>query len=205
MGNRALIQALRNLQQEQLFTRHATLKNVIFAAADEERKRFDELVHDLHQRNPQSKCPHFTVYSSKDDWALFTSKFLHGRRSRLGDTLSLFETDSNDCSTDVVDASGTDASSWLCHSYYGKVPDVLKDMHLLLDDCRAKDRSSCEDPLIRAVTFRERDFYAFRQTIWGVAVASGTGSTNAVTIGAGDLGTGHTRGNLHFRLPNKLP
>lgn len=180
MGNRALIKALHNLIEKQTPLRN-TLKNVVFAAADESRETFDEMVRKLpayrfierqrevHERSLRHlEPPQLTVYSSKDDQAMSVSMLLHGLQNRLGDTGSFLKTKEDGKGSDQVDVSGRRISkAWLQHSYYGKVPEVLEDMQLLLEKWDADKRSRRVEPLIKAVSHRGKNFYAFQPSVWG--------------------------------------
>ncbi|CAM6052289.1 unnamed protein product, partial [Sphagnum compactum] len=169
MGNRALIKALQGFQ----FRHHSlpqpmrSLTNIIFAAADETRTKFENMVTSLGIRTEGAEVPPLiTVYSSICDIALHTSKMIHWK-VRLGDTRSLFErSHCGDHSMmmnppDVVDASGVDASR-LHHSYYGDVPEVIRDIQDLLTSSSAKERARQEDPVIKPVSYNDKHFYAFK-------------------------------------------
>jgi esterase/lipase superfamily enzyme len=147
MGNRALINALQGFQcrHHSLPQPMGSLKNIIFAAADETRTKFENMVTSLCIGTEGAEDPpQITVYSSICDIALHTSKMIHWK-VRLGDTRSLFERShcgdhSMKYPPDVVDASGVDASR-LHHSYYGDVPEVIKDIQDLLTPFSAQARA----------------------------------------------------------------
>jgi hypothetical protein len=62
---------------------------------------------------------------------------------------------------DVVDASGVDASR-LHHSYYGDVPEVIRDIQDLLNPFPAKARATRKNPVIKPVSYKDKLFYAFK-------------------------------------------
>jgi esterase/lipase superfamily enzyme len=169
MGNRALIKALQGFQcrHHSLPQPMGGLTNIIFAAADETRTKFENMVTSLCRGTEDAKDPpQITVYSSICDIALHTSKMIHWK-VRLGDTRSLFErSHSGDHSMmmnrlDVVDASGVDASRFH-HSYYGDVPEVIRDIQDLLTSSSAKERARQENPVIKPVSYNDKLFYAFK-------------------------------------------
>jgi esterase/lipase superfamily enzyme len=143
-----------------------SLTNIIFAAADVTRTEFEKMVTSLCTGTEDAEDPpQITVYSSTCDIALRTSKMIHCEE-RLGDTRSLFE--SSNCGDhsmmnphDVVDASGVDASS-LHHSYYGDVPEVIKDIQDLLTPFPAEARAGQQNAVIKRVSFKNKLFYAFK-------------------------------------------
>ena len=87
--------------------------------------------------------PRLTVYSSTDDHALFISMLVHGLQNRLEDTKSLLKMKKQETSSDQVYVSGRCITkTWLQHSYYCKIPEVIQDIgHLLHTNQDAKDRS----------------------------------------------------------------
>jgi len=171
MGNRALIKALQGIQpkNDSLPQPMGSLTNVIFAAADETRTEFENMVTSLRRGTEGAKVPpRITVYSSICDIALHTSKMLHWK-VRLGDTRSFFERPNRednspdvveDNSPDVVDASGVDASR-VHHSYYGDVPEVIRDIQELLTSSSAEERARQGNAVIKPVSYNDKLFYAF--------------------------------------------
>ncbi|KAH9538365.1 hypothetical protein CY35_16G102900 [Sphagnum magellanicum] len=168
MGNRALIKALQGFQRRHhsLPQPMGSLTNIIFAAADETRTKFENMLTSLCIGTEGAEdIPQITVYSSLCDMALHTSKMIHWK-VRLGDTRSLFErSHCGDHSMmnppDVVDASGVDASR-LHHSYYGDVPEVIKDIQDLLTPFSAKARARRQNAVIKPVSYKGKLFYAFK-------------------------------------------
>lgn len=183
MGNRALIEALHNIVQEPTPLSFDGIKNVVFAAADESRGKFENMARALqihsqidvyqHKRGigERSKryvsTPRLTVYSSTDDQALFMSMLVHGLQNRLGDTKSFLKVKKQEVSSDQVDVSGRHITkTWLQHSYYSKIPEVIQDIgNLLHTNQDAKDRSQ-EFKQIKPVKYMEKDFFAFEENEW---------------------------------------
>jgi esterase/lipase superfamily enzyme len=167
MGNRALIKALQGFRcrHHSLPQPMRSLTNIIFAAADETRTKFENMVTSLCRGTEDAKDPpRITVYSSVCDIALHTSKMIHWE-VRLGDTRSLFgRSHCRDLSMmnppDVVDASGVDASRFH-HSYYGDVPEVIKDIQDLLNPFSAETRARRRNAVIKPVSYKDKLFYAF--------------------------------------------
>jgi esterase/lipase superfamily enzyme len=162
MGNRALIKALQGFPSghHSLSQPMGSLTNIIFVAADETRTEFEKMLTSLCIGTKSAKDPlQITVYSSLCDMALHMSKMIHWK-VRLGDTRSLFGDDSMMNPPDVVDASGVDASR-LHHSYYGDVPEVIKDIQDLLTPFSAKERTRGENAVIKPVSYKDKLFYAF--------------------------------------------
>jgi len=172
MGNRALIEALQGFPSKYHSLPQSTgsLTNIIFAAADERRTKFENMLTSLCIGTKSAEDPlqiksaedplQITVYSSLCDMALHTSKMIHWK-VRLGDTRSLFGDDSMMNPPDVVDASGVDASR-LHHSYYEDVPEVIKDIQDLLTPCSAEERARRDKAVIKPVRYKDKLFYAFK-------------------------------------------
>jgi esterase/lipase superfamily enzyme len=158
MGNRALVGALRELQNHvdrPLIGREdlPKISQVVFAAADVKMADFIGLVQGFLSDSQDADIPTLTVYCSRDDFPLRVShkckKYLHYSMSRertdyarLGDTQTC-EDSSDELSVhfvDVVDATGVGPST-LQHSYHCEVPAVLDDLKdILQGGPRAADR-----------------------------------------------------------------
>jgi len=178
MGNRALIEALRNIQSREEV--QPTLKNVVFVAADETREKFDDMVCKLQTNNQgvlkqeqqrsdvsTRTVPQLTVYSSTYDSALALSKFVH-MKDRLGSTYSFLNKEKQDKGSDQIDVSGPKITkSWLHHSYHVQVPKVLQDIgDLLLTNDDAHLRSERTEPLITRVSYQNKDLFAYDPDYW---------------------------------------
>lgn len=183
MGNRALIEALRKIRFNREEVQRSTLKNVVFVAADETRKKFDGMVCEWQTNNQGVKqeqqrrdvttrtrtriVPQFTVYSSTDDSALALSKFVH-MKDRLGSTFSFLNKEKQDQGSDQIDVSGPRITkSWLHHSYHVQVPKVLLDIgDLLSTNDDAHLRSERSEPLITRVSCRNKYLFAYDADYW---------------------------------------
>ncbi|CAK9275704.1 unnamed protein product [Sphagnum jensenii] len=144
MGNRALIEALRNFQKSDSSslvkgnTSHSSnrqnivqldvkgaLENVIFLAPDAMRARFEDM--DLNnmynwRREKDLPCIRFTIYSSAADRKLHLSWRSHGQ-NQLVDTQSLLQMENREAYSrftqpiEVIDTSGVDSNMSPQHSY----------------------------------------------------------------------------------------
>jgi len=147
------------------------LANVIFAAADETRDKFEDMLRAMRRSADNGGyLPLFTIYSSVSDIALMASTAWNFE-TRLGDTRSLLRHTrcvfkriyAMDTLVDVVDASGLSCDDMLFHSYYSKVGDVLTDVHTLL---KGLERAEQRSPIIKLVPHTEWHFYAFDSAWW---------------------------------------
>ncbi|CAK9879321.1 unnamed protein product [Sphagnum jensenii] len=174
MGNRALIKALTPGERQKPFQKKSRFKNVILAAADEKRCKFEAMLQAMYpewrnatgSETERAENPLISVYSSTEDLALRTSEILH-REIRLGNTNSLREMLEWEDAVDVVDASGV-----LCagtqHSYHAEVSNVLDDIQYLLTNLTgASNRAALPNPVISViVSAGKRTFHAFNQDRW---------------------------------------
>lgn len=161
MGNRALIGALKEMYEDKKWIEGdigCPLTNVILAAADEEPKKFEEMVKVVKGAGVNI-MPTFTVYCSNSDLALKTSCVINRRGDRLGQTTSFCNSEwrADDECVDVIDA--TNAGADLCdHSYFGDSALVRQDLSALIKDAtRAQNRSCIEE-----VTYDQKIYYNFR-------------------------------------------
>ncbi|MEM7438624.1 MAG: alpha/beta hydrolase [Pseudomonadota bacterium] len=123
MGNRAMTDALELLALRRNAAEGKPIFNqVIFAAPDVDAELFSEMMPTIR---PVAK--RFTLYANENDWALFSSKSLHGRQPRAGqggaDLLLGKEFDSLDMSV-----LGEDM---LAHSYFAGDQSALADLAAL--------------------------------------------------------------------------
>nr|PNR35471.1 hypothetical protein PHYPA_023371 [Physcomitrium patens] len=176
MGNRGLIMALKKMSSTP-----STLKNVVFAAADVERKDFDEMVRkvkmgdsriDDAQQNGREKlsarAPLLTVYSSMTDQALWASKYVNWSKGRLGDT-SFLHMETQEKGSDQVDVTGSKVTkAWLHHSYHVESPAVLDDIEVLGNhELNVEERyQQGKGKRIKLVTAHGKKFFAFDTNVW---------------------------------------
>jgi len=156
------------------------LVNIISAAADETRNKFEDMLRAVPYSPAGSGAgnfPRFTIYSSVSDAALMASTVCN-LQMRLGDTRSLLQ--HTRCifkrifnmheRVDVVDASGLTCNmDTFLHSYYARADNVRSDIRTLLTSLhRADSRSTKRDPDIHLVGDRERPpyFFAFDGAWW---------------------------------------
>jgi esterase/lipase superfamily enzyme len=170
MGNRALLEALAGPRWNPMRNRHfqwrAVLKNVILAAADEKRSKFESMLSETHRQGAIHR-PIISVYSSLRDRPLHVPGFVNWRY-RLGDTRSLLRRHPmrvGDNIVDVIDTSGVRYDSFRRHSYYAEAHAVLDDIqNLLRNDHHAQCR--VQNPQIHKLTHQcpslpDWDLYAF--------------------------------------------
>jgi hypothetical protein len=150
------------------------LVNIIFAAADETRDKFDDMLSAAKRAQNVEDLPGFTIYSSITDRALRAS-MVYNRQMRLGDTKSLVQhtqcifkhVPKMDSSVDVIDASGlTCKMDAFLHSYYAKADSVLSDIQTLLTTSHRADVRSKRHKIIHKVQLEDWHFFAFEQTFW---------------------------------------
>jgi len=171
MGNRALIKALTTVMAPQ---QESQCKNVILAAADEQRCKFEDMLKVMYPKDQSAKGsvsnkpkgPLISVYSSANDWALIVSETINGE-IRLGNTFSLLERNEWEKEVDVVDASGVPCAGSQ-HSYHAEVWNVLDDIqHLLKNLTQAEDRAKLDPSVIKEVRHTDtRTFHAFKKDWW---------------------------------------
>lgn len=151
MGNEALTQALQQLTANGLQEPH----QVVFAAADVSQSNFRRRMEDAPRgAAPGAQGPHYTLYRSSRDWALWLSKLLRPRglfdfAPRAGDASEYClsnEFDTVNC--DTVWQNPQDDPRF--HSYVFKHPDVAADISLVLRQvcmhCRAQRERCCPCP-----------------------------------------------------------
>ncbi|MFZ1727307.1 MAG: alpha/beta hydrolase [Albidovulum sp.] len=124
MGNRALTEALElmSLRRQQTADMAPPFDQVVFAAPDVDAGLFAEMLPTIR---PLAR--RMTLYASENDWALVTSRHLHGDAPRAGqggpDTLALAQIDSLDMSE-----LGDDM---LAHGYFASDRSALVDLAAL--------------------------------------------------------------------------
>ena len=124
MGNRALTEALElmSLRRQQTADMAPPFDQVVFAAPDVDAGLFAEMMPTIR---PLAR--RMTLYASENDWALATSRHLHGDAPRAGqggeDTLVLAQIDSLDMSE-----LGDDM---LAHGYFASDRSALADLAAL--------------------------------------------------------------------------
>ncbi len=124
MGNRALTEALElmSLRRQQTVDMAPPFDQIVFAAPDVDAGLFAEMLPTIR---PLAR--RLTLYASENDWALVTSRHLHGDAPRAGqggpDTLAVTQIDSLDMSE-----LGDDM---LAHGYFASDRSALVDLAAL--------------------------------------------------------------------------
>ncbi len=134
MGNRVLTDGLLTPKINE--KERARLGQIIFAAADVNRKTF----HEQYELD-KIKAMRVTLYASNHDQALLASKLFHGF-VRLGEVNPDIEIKSG---MDSLDASLVD-TSLLGHSYIGESRSVLDDLGELISTNMSPDRRPADLP-----------------------------------------------------------
>jgi esterase/lipase superfamily enzyme len=171
MGTRALINALKDQGQtkaKETKGKGERLRNVILAAADAQRCKFEAMLQVMYPEDAKGKVPQrpiISVYSSAHDSALRISKWLNWE-IRLGDTYSLLEMKKWENKVDVVDATG-ERCAGSRHSYHAEVQDVLNDIQELLTNSRRAKESEVRRSIIKEVASKDKlTFHAFDEDWW---------------------------------------
>jgi esterase/lipase superfamily enzyme len=140
MGNRVLMEALRDLDLSTLPVDAATLCEVVFAAPDVRSDLFLTLVSQV-----RTYARRFTLYASSFDKALRAATKLQGgypRAGYAGSDILLAE------GIDTIDASNVE-TDFLDHSYFGSNKSIITDLFQLL--------RNGQTPLERGLQSLERD------------------------------------------------
>ncbi len=125
MGNRALTDALELLALRTNAREHSTpmFGQLFFAAPDIDAGLFREMMGTI-----EPLAERLTLYASEDDWALTTSRKLHGDAPRAGQAGDSILAESN---FDTVDMSDLGADM-LAHTYFANDSSALADIVSLL-------------------------------------------------------------------------
>jgi esterase/lipase superfamily enzyme len=132
MGNRALVRAIEAMDTSPPAKGSAALGEIVFAAPDVDRDEFVQIASRFSGR-----ARSFTIYASRNDWALGISKLLHKfpRAGDAGDHLIVRN------GIDTIDASMADISLFgLGHSYFADQRTILSDLHGLIINQLPPDR-----------------------------------------------------------------
>jgi esterase/lipase superfamily enzyme len=132
LGNRAAIDAIRELQREALAPGAADLREFVLAAPDIDADTFRQLATDF-ARQPM-RC---TLYANTEDRALAASDWKHGGYARAGgggDDLLVLP------SVETIDATGH-STDFLSHSYFAGSSPVITDLFHVIRSVKPDDRA----------------------------------------------------------------
>jgi esterase/lipase superfamily enzyme len=135
LGNRAAINAIRELQIETLAPNAAQLSQFVLAAPDIDADTFRQLAADF-----ACKAKRCTLYANTEDRALAASGWKHGGYARAGggdDELVVVQ------SIDTIDATGH-ATDFLSHSYIANSSPVISDLFYLIRSELPDERARLE-------------------------------------------------------------
>lgn len=149
MGSRALSTALKILQKDDKYeTIKKIVNQVIFTAADVDAEIFEQ---DIAPKILGSSG-RITLYVSKKDKALVTSRKFHSGKPRIGEKIVVIQ------GIDTIDASAVKTDA-LGHGYFSKTKALLEDIHQLFQfnytpEQRDLDRRRNEQDLLPYWAFK---------------------------------------------------
>ncbi len=135
LGNRAAINAIRELQLDTLAAGAAQLNQFVLAAPDIDADTFRQLAADFATK--PKRC---TLYANTDDRALAASDWKHGGYARAGggsDDLVVVS------SIETIDATGQ-ATDFLSHSYFAAASPVITDLFQVIRSATPDQRARLE-------------------------------------------------------------